>query len=337
MFTIWMVVVTTFDQDGAYEVMELVCPEDYGCTSFFSFGLYRHDKGACSAPFDECDEADLDARSGYDPVELKFDLGVYADEPTSETVSYVTEFPFKTGSSSATAEECECPDYNPLGYCEGWVGCNDDIDDAVITTTCVDTDAGFCVNWTIESDSAKKFWSASCIANQTGNTSSFACEEFTVRYFYPNVLLAVLLTTMVLLPFSTVLIVQIKTQLKKIIKCKDPIVIKHSQGAGPGQPLHEYSGAQGTYYEQDVERASKSRTCSRLDILLFITMVPLIIFTIWLIVRSAGRVGILLVVFLFLGQLLLQCILFACFKVGQLRRIKNMKERNGDPEYREYN
>jgi len=310
MFSIWMIVVATFSKDGGFEVVEEICPEDMGCASTFAFGLENFDKEACTSP--DCTDEELYARSGSDPIEFEFGLGVYADEPDISTVTY-TLLNTKTAESSGSEENCECADgVGPRNICDQWTGCFGDVDPVDTTTTCLEPVSGECTKWEVATDSAQQFSFATCTRN---SSSVWTCEEFTMRYYYPNVFFAALVTILWVFPLSVVLYCQIRTQARKLpcLQCPDPDIYIYNQGAGAGKPVCKEDMDTGYFYEEDTDRKEKARSCTRRDIGLIVVVFPAIMFFIYVVTKAAGRIGILMVALCYLLILLQQVATFACF------------------------
>lgn len=331
-FSIWMIVAVAFDQDAGFEVIESICPDDYTCVDFWSFDAYIHDKDACTTA--SCSDEDLYARSGSQPIDVPYGLGVDLGPKEVKTVTYACDTMganyCEAATSSDSEETCECSaGDDSLMVCTEWTGCFDDLEAVEVTTTCLDSNntENKCTEWQTDTDSEKQFSfnTCTCTSNSTGACDAWSCEETTMRYYYPNVVFSLILTVMWFLPLVLVLFYQILTQMKKVCPCNDPDIYVHGQAAGFEVHTTAEDLRTGGFNVVDTERKQKYRTFSKKDVALYLFVIPAIVFFAWLIVRASGRVGIILIALALLGLFLYQGIKFACWFTKKNRRFEERK------------
>lgn len=274
---------------------------DTDCVHLFSFGAENLNHAACA----DAANCDVYAKQGSQPSD--FNLGKSL-APTVTSIVYTCTDPTPTGCNTANAS-------NGIGF----------------TPACGDN----CTEWAAVFDDdvteSFKLITCTCQVENAAPCGAWDCVIAEYPYFYPNVLFAVLVGLLYIIPICLVMGVNTKFQCqKKLLTCADPEVYVFTSGGGfetTGADLST-GGHSEAVADKDKDLGVKGRSFSRFDVATYVfgTLFLCVLgYCMWV---AAGDIGMIVfgasIGLVFLGFLAYFCV----FKKEQgIRTSKRIKDR----------
>ena len=289
-----------FGGNVGMEIIDDVCATlNTDCVHLFSFGAERHE---------ECLDAatcDVYAKQGSQPSD--FNLGKSLD-PTVTSIVYTCTDPTPTGCNVANASNgiAFTPACGP--NCTEWAALFDD-----------------------EKPESFKILECDCQVENAAPCGAWDCTISEYPYFYPNVLFAVLVGLLYVVPICLVMSANTKYQCqKKLLTCADPEVYVFTSGGGFETTGGDLStgGHSETVADKDKELGVKGRSFSRFDVATYVFGTAFVCAMGYFMWVAAGDIG-MIVFGASIGLVALMFLVYFCvFRKNQaIRTTKRIKDR----------